>query len=176
VRSGEGFVDLDKTVHDRQSFDCGNGELNDFITTKAVNHMKASVSLTRVLPASEPLPNGGYPICAFFSVAASTLQRATLPPSIAKKLPHYPVPVFLVAQLAVNSKCQGTGLGRVTLIKALEYLVEVNRHMRAVAVIVDPVDYRAQRFYEKYGFEVLCQHNDRSRMYLPMGTVVRLFG
>ncbi|MDF1554066.1 MAG: GNAT family N-acetyltransferase [Deferrisomatales bacterium] len=131
--------------------------------------------MTRVLPAADPMPGAGYPICAYFSVAASTILRKTLPPRMAKKLPQYPVPVFLVAQLAVNSDCQGAGLGKVTLIKALKYLVEVNRYMRAVAVIVDPVDEEAQRFYEKYGFEVLCQNRGRDRMFLPMDTVVRLF-
>ena len=175
MRWGDGFVDLDRTVHDRKSFDCGNEELNDFIRTKAGNHMKAGVSLTRLLPAADPLENGKFPICAFFSVAASTIERETLPPSIARKLPQYPVPVFLVAQLAVHSRYQGAGLGKVTLIKALEYLLVVNKHMRAVAVIVDPVDDDAQRFYEKYDFEVLCLRNGRHRMYLPMNGVEQLF-
>ena len=66
--------------------------------------------------------------------------------------------------------------GREDVKKALEYLVEVNKHMRAVAVIVDPVDDEAQRFCEKYEFEIMCQNMDRNRMFLPMDTVARLFG
>ena len=45
------FVQLDKNVHDRGSFDCGESELDTFIRTKASKHMQAGVSRTMVLPA-----------------------------------------------------------------------------------------------------------------------------
>ena len=92
-----------------------------------------------------------------------------------KRLPHYPIPVFLIAQLAVHSEFHGKGLGKITLIKALEYLWEINAHMRAFAVIVDCLNGEAQEFYAKYDFEVLCQHNGRTRMFMPMKTVAHLF-
>lgn len=77
------------------------------------------------LPTSSPLPDGRYPICAFYTIAPSTpstLCREILPAAMAKKLPHYPIPVFLVAQLAVHKEYQGRGLGKATLINSLEYL------------------------------------------------------
>src|SRR3989339_572775 len=155
------FVELGKAVHDRAVFDCGEVELNTFIKTQAARHMEVGISRTMVLPASVT-PNGGkYSICAFYTIAPSSILRETLPAAIAKKLPHYPVPVFLLAQMAVHTECQGQGLGKVTLIKALEYLWEINAYMRAVAVIVDCLNTRAEQFYAKYGFEVLCHHNGR---------------
>jgi len=47
--------------------------------------------------------------------------------------------------------------------------------MRAYAVVVDCLTDSAQRFYAKYGFEILCEHNGRIRMFLPMKTVEQLF-
>ena len=172
---GKKFEELSKTKHDRHSFDYGEHELNQFIKTQAVKHMQAGISRTMVLPSDVPMMNQKYPICSFYSVAPSSICRETLPDNLAKKLPRYPVPVFLLAQLAVHKEFHGSGLGKISLIKALEYLWEVNQHMRAYAIIVDCLTDSAQCFYAKYGFDVLCTHNGRIRMFLPMKTVEQLF-
>lgn len=170
------FVEMNKTRHDRESFDCGEPELNTFIRTQAAKHMQAGISRTMVLPSAEPLLNQKYAICAFYSVAPSSISRETLPAKLAKKLPKYPVPVFLLAQLAVHKEFHGSGLGKISLIRALKYLWQVNQHMRAYAIVVDCLTDSAQAFYAKYGFQVLCEHNGRIRMFLPMKTVGELFG
>ena len=169
------FVELDKAIHDRASFDCGEVELNAFIRTYAARHMEAGVSTTMLLPASAQLSNGKYPICAFYTITPSSILRETLPEARRKKLPTYPVPVFLLAQMAVHSEYQGQGLGKVTLIKALEHLWKINSLMRAYAVIIDCLNTNAERFYSKYGFEVLSHNKDRVRMFIPMKTVEILF-
>ncbi len=169
------FKELDKSIHDRSSFDCGEQELNDFIQTQAAKHMQAGISRTMVLPALSPLPNKKYPICAFYSIAPSSINRETLPQAMAKKLPRYPIPVFLLAQLAVHKEFHGSGLGKVSLIKALEYLWAINSHMRAYAIVVDCLTKQAESFYAKYGFEALCEINGRMRMFIPMKTVGQLF-
>lgn len=169
------FKELDKLLHDRASFDCGEKELNDFIQTRAAKHMQAGISRTMVLPGSMPLPNQKYPICSFYSIAPSSISHEDLPKSMAKKLPRYPIPVFLLAQLAVHKEFHGSGLGKVSLIKALEYLWEINAHMRAYAIVVDCLTKYAESFYTKFGFEVLCEINGRIRMFIPMKTVGQLF-
>jgi GNAT superfamily N-acetyltransferase len=169
------FVELDKSIHDRASFDCGEVELNTFLQQYAAKHMEAGVSRTMVLPASDPLPDGKFPVCAFYSITPSSIKRETLPDDIARKLPRYPIPVFLIAQLGVHSGYHGHGLGKITLIKALEYLWQVNNHIPAYAVVVDCLNEKAKTFYEKYGFEELGHNNGRVRMFLPMKTVAQLF-
>lgn len=171
-----GFVELDKNVHNRPSFDCGEPELNTFIHSQAVRHMQAGISRTMVLPGLQPLPDQKLPICAFYTVAPSTISRDILPKAQAKKLPHYPIPVFLLAQLGVHREYHGQGLGKVCLIHALRYLWQVNAHMRAYAIVVDCLTTNAEQFYRRYGFEYLCEHNGRVRLFLPMKTVGTLFG
>ena len=131
------FVELDKAIHDRASFDCDETELNDFIHNVAAKHMDAGISTTMILPASKLLPNGKYPICAFYTIIPGSISRETLPEPLKKKLPYYPVPVFLIAQLAVHTDYKGKGLGKITLVKALEHLWDTNKYMRSYAVIVD---------------------------------------
>jgi GNAT superfamily N-acetyltransferase len=169
------FVELDCSVHDRQSFDCGEENLNLFLQTQAARHMSAGISRTLVLPTANAGFNGNYEICSFYTIAPGEIRRQALPPSQAKKLPHYPVPVFLIAQLAVDSKYQSRGLGKITLVKALERLWLINVEMRAYAVVVDCLNPAARQFYEQFGFDFLCEHNGRDRLYLPMGTISQLF-
>ena len=169
------FVELNRNVHDRDSFDCGKAELNTFLHTKAAKHMAAGISRTLLLPGLTALPNGKFPICSFYTIAPCSIQRETLPSQLAKKLPHYPIPVFLLAQLAVHTEYQSQRLGEVTLTKALENLRQVNAHMRAYAVIVDCLNEEAESFYRKYDFDYLCDHNDRRRLFLSMKKVSVLF-
>jgi len=169
------FVELDKSIHERESFDCGKDELNTFIRTFAARHMEAGVSRTMILPASKPSADGKFPICAFFTIAPSAIESKTLPEALRKKLPHYPVPVFLLAQLAVHNDYPRQGLGKVTLIRALRYFVDLLEHLPAYAVVVDCLDEEAESFYQKHGFEELCDWNGRKRMFLPMQTAKQLF-
>lgn len=169
------FVELDKILHDRSTFDCGESALNSFIQTQAAKHMEIGISRTMLLPGSIPLPDGKYPICAFYTIAPSSIKREHLPQTLAKKLPRYPVPVFLLAQLAVHREYQEKGLGKITLTKALEYLWGINSHMRAFAIVVDCLNDKAESFYLKYGFEAMHKYNGKIRMFLPMKVVSKLF-
>jgi len=70
-----------------------------------------------------------------------------LPETLAKKLPLYPVPVFLLAHFAVHTEFHGHGLRKVTLIKALEYLSGVNAHIRVYTIITDCWNDSAKQLY-----------------------------
>ena len=148
------FVELDKSIHNRKSFDCGQKEFNEFLHYFAAKHRNAGISKTMVLPSVD-IPGE---ICAFYTLSHTEINRRTLPQSISRKLLHYPVPVMLVAQLGVHREAQGLGLGKVTLIRALRHCYEINFHLPSYAVVVDALDEKTQRFYEQYGFEVLVTH------------------
>lgn len=137
--------------------------------------MKTGVSRTMVLPGRDTNENGKQSICAYFTVAPSTVERETFSEREAKRLPKYPIPVFLIAQLAVHEEKRGKGLGKITLIKAMEYLWNVNTYMRAYAVVVDCLTETARPFYEKYGFRSLGKYRDHERLFLPMNTASKLF-
>jgi GNAT superfamily N-acetyltransferase len=168
------FVELDKNLHDRKSFDCGQVELNEFIASSAARHREAGLSKTMVLP--EVTAQGSQDgICAFYTLSHTEIKRETLPKALAKKLPRYPIPVFLIAQLAVHSAAQSQGLGKITLIRALQNCLAINVHLPSYAVVVDALNDSVQEFYEQYGFQFLYQQGGRVRLYLPMGTVAKLF-
>lgn len=167
----EAFVELDKAAHDRNGFDCDNASLNDFIRTKAAKHRTIGISRTMVLPDSVKTEQGLHPIKAYYTTSIATIERATLPKG--NKLPPYPVPVLLIARLAIANNQKGQGLGKITLIKALEHLLIISESTSAVAVIVDPIDENADAFYRHFGF--LDLNDQASRLYIPMKTVALLF-
>ncbi len=172
---GTKFVALNKAIHDRNSFDCGEIQLNSFIQKQAAKHMRVGISKTMILPDTTSIENNKCKICAFYTIAPSSIKKESLPAKLAKKLPHYPVPVFLLAQMAIHIDHQRKGLGKVTLIKALEYLWQINSHMTAYAIVVDCLNSDVEQFYKKYGFKTLCDHNGNIRMYIPMMVVKELF-
>lgn len=65
------FVELSKSKHDRDSFDCGESELNIFLKSQATRHIGAGISRTMVL-----LPRLLYPIISNLFVRFTLLQLA----------------------------------------------------------------------------------------------------
>lgn len=164
------FVELDKTTHKRQAFDCGQDTLNRFIQQYAARHRQAGISKTMVLANSE------YGIRSFYTLSHTVIQRHSLPKNQTKKLPFYPIPVLIIGQLAVHKKEQGTGLGKVTLIKALQHCYEIHQVLPSFAVIVDAIDGSAVSFYQQYGFSLLeSAETTPIRLWLSMKAIETLF-
>lgn len=169
------FVELNRLLHDREHFDCGEAELNLFLQTQAAKHMSIGISRTMVLAESSTQIHEKQAICAFYTIAPATIHRQNMPPKLSKKLPHYPIPVFLIGQLAVAIRHKGQGLGKITLLHALKYLWQVTSYLPAYAVIVDCLNEQAKGFYLQYGFQELYEHAGKARLYLPMTTLEQLF-
>jgi hypothetical protein len=73
-----------------------------------------------------------------------------------------------MGRLAVDTRFQGIGLGKLLLIDALFRSYEISKSIGSFAVVVDPLNEEAERFYPKYGFILLP---DSCKMFLPMKTV-----
>ena len=165
------FVELDKVAHNRKGFDCGQPDLNTCLQLFAQRHRDAGISKTMVLQDHSDYSQ----ICAYYTLSHTEIKRQSLPQSLAKKLPYYPIPVMLIAQLAVDARLHSQGLGKITLVSALEHAYNINIHLPSYAVVVDAIDKQVQSFYEQYGFKLLNHDAYRTRLFLPMKTVSQLF-
>jgi len=170
-RAGFFFTELDKQVHDRKSFDCGELQLNRFIQQFALRHRKAGISKTFVYTSVEEPTL----IIGFYTLTHTEIERSSLTNKQAKKLPMYPVPVMLIAQLAVDKTFSGKGYGKVLLVKALQHCYEINKHLPSYAIVVDVLHDSLISFYENYGFKYLDRHDHKKRFYLPMSVAEQLF-
>jgi len=173
------FVPLNKAWHERTLFDCGSEELNSFLCRHARQGMDAGVSYTWVLPEAGVPKGKRKKICAWYTLTVAHIEHASMPVDMAKRLPHYPLPVFVLAQLAVDRKCQNQGLGDITLINALRRCTYLSQRGKvpSVAVVVDVLDDVAMGFYCRYpDFRPLHSSTaqQRPRLFIPMNIVEQL--
>lgn len=142
--------------HDRTSFVCGEPALDDFLKKLAWQQQEKNVSKTFVV-----VPEGGTKVLGFYTLSAGSIQFASLPLRIRRKLPKYPVPVVLLGRLAVDASMREKGVGKALLRDALVRVASVAAtDIGVVAVVVDAKNKEAATFYERYGFEPL---EDRPR-------------
>lgn len=88
---------------------------------------------------------------AYYSLAAHSLDRATLSRSMAHGCPTA-IPAVVIGRFALSEALHGKGLGGELLADALHRVVAATQLVAARFVVVDAVDARAMAFYEHFGF------------------------
>lgn len=153
--------------HDRLAFDCGIAALNLYLQRQASQDLRRRVAqpFVAVEPASPTA------ILGYYSLSATSIDRADLPPEAAKRLPHYPVPAAILGRLAVDRGAQGRGLGEFLLFDALHRVLRASASLAVHALIVDAKDEAATRFYARYGFRALPLAP--LRLFLPLDTIAK---
>jgi predicted N-acetyltransferase YhbS len=89
----------------------------------------------------------------YYTLAYGSVALAEAPPSIRAGLAKYPIPVILLARLAVDVKEKGQGLGAGLLKDALLRTMQAVEIAGLRAMLVHALDDAARAFYEKFGFE-----------------------
>ena len=150
--------------HRREDFDCGKAPLNRYLQRYASQNDRNNISRAFVAIDAEQR------VWGYFAISAASVSASAFPPDTIKRLPRYPVPVALIAQLAVDNGAQGTGLGSRLLIEAFKRIANALEQMAIRAVMVDAIDEDAQLFYRKYGF--ISFVDNPMKLFLPIETVV----
>ena len=92
-------------------------------------------------------------VVGFYSLAAGSLVHEAAPLRIAKGLVRHPIPVVVLARLAVDRSAQGMGLGATLLQDALLRTKEVAEVIGIRAVLVHALDEKARAFYTRFDFQ-----------------------
>ena len=95
----------------------------------------------------------GDRVVAYYSLAAGSVRRDEATARVAKGLANHPVPIFLLARLAVDQSEKGKGVGAALLKDALLRSLQAADTVGCRAVLVHAKDQGAQAFYRKFGFE-----------------------
>jgi GNAT superfamily N-acetyltransferase len=149
---------------DRSQFNCGVPNLDVFLFHFVNQYEKRNLGRTYVL-----VLEGEKRVYGYYTLAGGHIPRECMPTEAMKKLSKHPVPVVLLARLAVDQSMKGRGLGRELLANALVRSVETAEHIGFHAMLVETIDDQAIAFYRKHGFTPLV--NQPNRLILPLSAI-----
>jgi GNAT superfamily N-acetyltransferase len=137
--------------HQVNSFACGESVLDEWLKRRALS--------TFVVATTE------QEVMGYYALAAGAVAHQDVTRSIRQNMPD-PVPVMVLARLAIDVRAQGMKLGAALLQDALHRCVLVSQNTGVRAMLVHALNDRARQFYEHYGFKVSPVH--------PMTLMLRL--
>lgn len=136
---------LDRS-HVVEQFDCGHEDLNRYLRRFALTNQAAGSAQTYVAAADRQ-------VTGYYSLAVGAVAHAEAPTRVVQGLARHPVPVMLLARLAVDNQAKEKGLGAALLHDALARTLQAADIAGIRAVIVHAKDDNARRFYEHFDFD-----------------------
>jgi predicted acetyltransferase len=150
-------------------FSCGKELLDTYLRTQASQDIRRKLSACFVsLNVDSGLIQG------YYTLSNNSIPLDIVPDNFKNQLPnsYHSIPTTLLGRLAVDIRFKRTGVGKMLLIDALRKSYEISKSIGSFAVVVDPLDEDAEKFYTKYGFILLP---DSHKMFLAMKTIEGLF-
>ena len=131
--------------HQLEGFDCGKPALNDWLLRHA-RQAQGSGSAKTLVVADEGRVTG------YFSLTVGQVDTLDVPERIRKGMGQYPLPVVILARLAVSTQDQGRGTGLGMLQDAIRRTFLISEQAGIRAMLTHPLDDEAARFYTRFGF------------------------
>lgn len=152
-------VVLLESSHDRTPFDCGIEPLNVYLKQYALQNQKKGIVRNYVT-------SRGTRVVGYYSLAYGSVAQADAPPPLTKGIGKYPIPVMILAHLAVDVREKGQGLGKALLKDALLRTLQAAEIAGLKAIFVQAKDQAAQQFYAQHGF--LPSPGDPLHLFFPL--------
>jgi GNAT superfamily N-acetyltransferase len=139
---------FDRGRHRVETFSCGQESLDRWLRAYAGQGQRRDAARTFVTAD----PDGN--VAGYYTLVAAQVEYEQASVNVTRGLSrHFPIPVALLARLAVSIPHQGVGIGRSLLLDALLRVLRASEEFAIRAVTVDAIDERAASFYRTYGFE-----------------------
>lgn len=126
-------------------FDCGREALNRFLIRHALQNQQAGASQTYVALSDQE-------VAGYITLVVGSVEYNGAPERLTKGLARHPVPIMLLARLAVAVSWQGKGLGAGLLKDAMMRTLHAADIAGIRAFAVHAKDDEARAFYEHFNF------------------------
>jgi GNAT superfamily N-acetyltransferase len=137
-----------KRSHEIETFDCGREALNRFLARYAFQNQQAEASQTYLALADQK-------VVGYYTLVVGEVSFESAHERLTKGLVRHPVPIMLLARLAIETAWQGKGLGSGLLKDAMRRTVQAADIAGIRAFAVHAKDDEAKSFYEHFGFTPL---------------------
>jgi GNAT superfamily N-acetyltransferase len=131
--------------HDIAAFRCGEDSLDEWLHRFALANQASGSARTFVACLDDR-------VAGYYALATAAVSKASAPARVAKAMPE-PIPVLLLARLAVDQTVQGHGLGWRLLRDAILRTLQVAEHVGVRALLAHALDQRAAGFYARHDFQ-----------------------
>ena len=131
--------------HFLDEFACGEHSLDTWLQRRALANQTSGASRTFVVA------DAADRVFGYYSMAAGAVSHQEATSSIRRNMPD-PVPVMILARLAVDRRAQGIQLGAALLQDAVHRAIAVSQNAGVRALLVHALHEEAKRFYLHYGF------------------------
>ena len=132
-------------THRLDGFNCREPSLDDWLKRRALTNHLNGASRTFVVTDSDPR------VVGYYALAAGAVAHQEASSAVRRNMPD-PVPVMVLARLAVDARAQGITLGAALLQDAVTRVQSVAENAGVRALLVHALHERAKQFYEHYGF------------------------
>jgi predicted N-acetyltransferase YhbS len=131
--------------HFLESFDCGKPVMNEWLLRHALQAQNSGSARTFVATEDDR-------VLGYYSLTVGQVDTLQAPERIRKGMGQYPIPVAILARLAVSIRHQGRGIGRGLLQDAVRRTLSTSDQAGLRALLAHPLDDNASRFYLRFGF------------------------
>jgi GNAT superfamily N-acetyltransferase len=132
--------------HSSTDFDCGDPSLNQWLKQRALANQATGATRTFVVCGA------GGEISAFVALASGAVAVNASPGRFRRNMPD-PIPVVVLARLAVCKSQQRKGLARALLADAFERVLQASEQIGVRGILVHAASEAARAFYLHMGFE-----------------------
>ena len=145
--------------HHVHGFACGESVLDDWLKRRALSNQTSGASRTFVVTTD------AREVVGYYALAAGAVAHHDATRVIRQNMPD-PIPVMVLARLAVDTRAQGMKLGAGLLQDAVRRCIQVSHNTGVRAILVHALNDGACQFYAHYGFKASPAH--------PMTLMLRL--
>ena len=131
--------------HPLETFDCGREALNRFLIRYALQNQQGGASQTYVALTGEA-------VVGYYTLVVGQVDYDDAPERLKKGLALHPVPIMLLARLAIATSCQGKGLGSGLLKDAMLRTLQAAEIAGIRAFVAHAKDDAAKAFCERFDF------------------------